>query len=309
MTVPTVSVVMPVYNAKAYIAKAVESILAQSFGHFELIIINDGSTDGSQQILEKYATQDPRIRLVTRENRGLVASLNEGIDLARADLIARMDADDVAFPERFALQVSFMDAHPEIVACGTCYNIIDFKDRILVACDREPQNDEEIQNTLLGGIPCLCHPTVMMRKTAVLAAGGYDPETMLAEDLDLWLRLGESGKLANLPEVLLGYREHGGSVSEMGHLKQIEVMKMVTERAWRRRSVIGQFQNKPWRPTSREAQHHRTIKYGWRAYVRGDRRMAFDYGITAIRELPMNREGWFLTFCALFKPMKQTVPY
>jgi glycosyltransferase involved in cell wall biosynthesis len=309
MSDPHISVVMPVYNAEPFIAKAMESVLSQTYPYFECIVINDGSTDKTGAILQSFSERDTRIRLVSRENRGLVATLNEGIALARAPLIARMDADDIAYPERFSLQITFMNEHPEVVALGTCYEVIDFKDRVLVVSDLEPQSNEEIQNTLLSGIPCLCHPTVMMRKEAVLRVGGYEPETMLAEDLDLWLRLGEIGQLANLPQVLLGYREHGGSVSEVGHFKQIEVMKMVTERAWKRRDVIGQFQNKPWRPTSIEAQQHRTLKYGWRAYVRGDRRMAMDYGWMAIREFPMKFEGWFLLFCAVFKPMKKPVQF
>ena len=125
MSSPSVSICMPVYNTKRYVAEAVESILAQTFGDFEFIIIDDGSTDGSRAILERYAKQDDRIRLISRPNTGIVGARNEALGLARGELIAVMDSDDVALPERFEVQVAYLREHPECVVVGSRALIID----------------------------------------------------------------------------------------------------------------------------------------------------------------------------------------
>src|SRR5512135_1833139 len=122
---PLISVCMPVYNAERYIARAVESILGQTFGDFEFLILDDGSTDGSLEILRRYANHDPRIRLTSRPNKGLPPSLNELVDQARGEFIARMDADDVALPERFARQVEYLRAHPDCVLVGSRVQLVD----------------------------------------------------------------------------------------------------------------------------------------------------------------------------------------
>src|SRR5262245_4670824 len=115
---PLVSVVMPVYNAAAYVAQAVESIRAQTLGDFEFIIVNDGSTDRSPRLLEGFAARDSRIKLISRPNTGIVGALNDGVAAARGELIARMDADDVSLPTRLEKQVTFMRSHPQVVALG-----------------------------------------------------------------------------------------------------------------------------------------------------------------------------------------------
>src|SRR6476661_6105481 len=122
---PPVSVLMPVYNAGRYVAEAVESILGQTYADFEFLIVDDGSTDRSRAILERYAARDPRIRLVSRPNTGYAAALNELLGLARGELVARMDADDVALPERLLRQVNYLRAHPEVVCVGTAVHLID----------------------------------------------------------------------------------------------------------------------------------------------------------------------------------------
>ncbi len=125
MPTPSISVLMPVYNTERYVAEAIESILAQTFGDFEFIIVNDGSTDDSLAILRRYEQQDQRIRLITRPNTGIVGALNDGLALARAELVARMDADDVSLPERLGKQRDFMSSHPGCVAMSTAYTIMD----------------------------------------------------------------------------------------------------------------------------------------------------------------------------------------
>ena len=207
-----ISVVLPVYNAEAYVREAVESILAQSFTDFELIAIDDGSTDGSGAILRELAARDTRIVLVERPNGGLVSALNEGIKMARADLIARMDADDVAMPERFALQHARMVQEPEPAVLGSFIRVMD-KDGDIMHLGKYPLTPKAAVRCLERGCPVI-HPTVMMRRDAVLKAGGYRKAFSHAEDYDLWLRMSDLGyAIANLPQLLLNYREHGANVS------------------------------------------------------------------------------------------------
>jgi len=291
---PAITVLIPVYNGEEYLREAVESILNQSFRDFEALIIDDGSTDGSLAILNEFAAQDERVRIISRENRGLVATLNEGIEQAKAPLIARMDADDIALPERFALQVAYLTEHPEVVCVGGRYINIDEKNRILTYMDHLPTDDEGVQQALLAGNSVLCHPCTLFRRDDALAVGGYDPETMLAEDLDLWLRLGERGKLGIVPDYVLHYREHSGSLSSGSHGKQLEVMRQVCAKAGERRGVSVPFECTGWRPTNRSELYDRMRARWWSGYARGYRSMALDYAWQAIKVMPWNPNGWWL---------------
>ena len=209
---PAISVVLPVHNAEAYVREAVESILAQSFTDFECIIINDGSTDGSGAILRELAACDARIVLVERPNGGLVSALNEGIKIARANLIARMDADDVSMPERFALQHARMMEKPELAVLGSFIRVMD-KAGDIIRLSEYPLTPKAAARHVEHGCP-VAHPAVMMRRDAVLKAGGYRKAFCHAEDYDLWLRMSDLGHaIANLPQPLLNYREHGANVS------------------------------------------------------------------------------------------------
>ena len=211
---PAISVVLPVYNAEAYVREAVESILAQTFTDFECIIINDGSADGSEAILRELAARDARIVLVERPNDGYVSALNEGIKIARTELIARMDADDVAMPERFALQHARMVQEHELAVLGSFFNMIDKVGNIIQLVER-PLTQKAIAHCLEHSCP-VTHPAVMMRRDAVLKAGGYRKAFSHAEDYDLWLRMSDLGyAIANLPQLLLNYRVHGANVSEV----------------------------------------------------------------------------------------------
>lgn len=211
---PAISVVLPVFNAEAYVREAVESILAQSFTDFELIVINDGSSDGSGAILRDLAIRDARIRLIERPNAGLVLALNDGIECARASLIARMDADDVAMPERLALQHARMLASPRLVVLGSFMRLMDASGKIIRLADY-PITESDTARFLEQGCP-LAHPTVMMRREAILEVGGYRRAFAHCEDYDLWLRISERGYgIANLPQPLLNYRIHGANVSSV----------------------------------------------------------------------------------------------
>ena len=199
MKAPAISVLMPVYNAELYVAEAVESVLAQTFTDFELITIDDGSTDRSSRILEGYAGLDSRIRLVSRPNTGIVGALNEGASMARGEIIARMDADDVSLPERFAKQFEYLLAHPDCDAAGSRVLLIDPEGAPICEINEERSHEEIDRAHMSRRTGAITHPAAMMRSEALHAVGGYRQECLWAEDFDLFLRMAEIGRLANLP--------------------------------------------------------------------------------------------------------------
>jgi hypothetical protein len=234
-SVPALSVILPVYNAEAFVREAVESILAQTFRDFELIVINDGSTDRSGAILHELAACDSRLVLIDRPNQGLVLTLNEGIQRARALFIARMDADDIAVPERFGLQLARMAADPTLGVLGSFIRIIDKTGHIL-RLGNYPVTPEASALFLDKGSP-LAHPSVMMRKDVLIKAGGYRPVFSHCEDYDLWLRVSELGYgIANLPQPLLKYRVHGANVSAV-HREAQELGTIIARLAHRCRKA------------------------------------------------------------------------
>jgi len=296
-----VSVLMPVYNAERYVAEAVESILAQTYTDFEFLIIDDGSTDRTPKILKRYAEQDPRIHLVSRPNRGLVPTLNEGLLLARGEFIARMDADDVALSDRFEVQVAYLREHPEVVCLGSKVQCIDEAGRFLYE-GSHAMDHEAIEELVLTGSCPLNHPSVMMRRAAVMAVGGYDPQMKHAEDLDLFLRLGEFGRLVNLPRTVLKYRVHPSSKCEAFILQHAEYMKLASDRACARRGIPPRYiERPPWRPANRLSRFEHAVRFGWTGYMRGDREMAQAYAAKAIRLIPWRFDGWRLLACIVMK--------
>jgi hypothetical protein len=229
---PRVSVVLPVFNAEAFLGEAVESVLAQSLEDFELIAIDDGSTDASRGILESFAARNGRVRLFARENRGLAATLNEGIQRAAAAYVAIMNADDISLPERLATQAAFLDAHPAVAAVGSQTRLM-LADRTAGPPTSLPESPAAIRSFLLRA-SALAHPAVMLRRQAVLDAGGYRPQIEPAEDYDLWLRLAERHDLANLPDVLLHYRVHAGQSTARAY-EAVAIASLVAQAAARAR--------------------------------------------------------------------------
>jgi hypothetical protein len=208
---PRVTVLMSVYNGGEYLDEAVSSIRDQSFEDFEFIIINDGSTDNSVACLDRHAQEDARIRILYQDNRGLVGSLNRGLAEARAGLVARMDSDDFALSHRLEAQVRRMDSDPSLVLLGGHIQVV--KD---IGGDsrtiRFPVGEHAVLHSLYYGSP-VAHPTVMMRTDLVRSIGGYRPFYAHCEDYDLWLRMSEIGKIDNLDDIMLKYRQHGNNVS------------------------------------------------------------------------------------------------
>jgi glycosyltransferase involved in cell wall biosynthesis len=202
---------MPVHNGAQYLRESVESILGQTFRDFELLVINDGSTDDTADIVASFG--DPRIRLLHNEtNLGLIATLNRGLDESRGDFIARMDHDDVSLPQRLERLLQFFTAHPSVGICGSSY--IPFGQADLSSFrGRCPTDPARIHAALLFNSP-LGHPTVMMRRAALERHGlRYRQDFVHAEDYDLWARAADCFPIANVPDRLLRYRVHPGQVT------------------------------------------------------------------------------------------------
>ena len=211
MPSPPISVVMPVNNGQAFLDEAVCSIRAQTFQDFELIVVDDGSRDATPEILRHHAVVDRRIRIVTQSQAGVVAALNNGIAASGGPYLARMDADDVAKPDRLARQLDILARHPNVAAIGSGYDVIDRAGRVRRQVTMPI--DPEVIRTTLDRTNCMAHSTVLMRRDAVIAAGGYRGAFRHCEDYDLWLRLVEHHDLLNVDEPLLLYREHPGQLT------------------------------------------------------------------------------------------------
>ncbi len=207
---PLISVLMSVYNGEKYLRKSINSILNQTFTNFEFIIINDGSTDNTANILKSI--QDPRIKVINQENKGLPISLNNGIKVSRGKYIARMDADDISLPERLFLQVDFLENHCDYMMVGTNVYVIDDND-IVIFKMAHPSDDLGIKWLCLFDSPFV-HSSVMIRKEIINKANNYrEEQNYFVEDYDLWSRIVYDGKVANLKEIVHLYRYNPKGIS------------------------------------------------------------------------------------------------
>ncbi|MFN3819565.1 glycosyltransferase [Blastomonas sp.] len=210
---------MSVYNDASFVAAAVQSILDQTERRFEFLIMDDGSTDRTGEILDEFAAADDRIKVFHQANRGTIASVNTLYDRVATPLIARMDGDDIALPNRFAVQLAFMIANPGIAAVGS--NTHDMDERgVVTPCELSyPLEPDEIAAALKTR-NVICQPSIMIRTEAVHAVGGYHAMYRHCEDYDLWLRISERYAMANIAEKLLIYRRSAGQVSEKNRFTQ-----------------------------------------------------------------------------------------
>ena len=254
---PKVTVLMPVYNAGKFLREAVDSILAQSFTDFEFLIIDDGSTDGSQSIVRSY--DDSRIRFVQNEkNIGVAATLNRGFDLARGEYIARMDADDISMPHRLERQIDFMEESPEVGVSGTWIRLFGDQPRVV---DRCPVGASVVKAYMLFDNP-LYHPTVIMQRNLIEKYNlRYDSHFNRAEDYDLWLRAANHFLLNNLPEVLVMMRHHKNSITNTTK----PVMTGQTEEL-----LLKGLQNLGLKPTDEELKFHHIVGRGRRLSSRDE---------------------------------------
>lgn len=200
MGLPKVSIIMSVYNGADYIEETLKSIFAQEYKNFELIIIDDASTDNTVEVINKF--QDPRLILkINKENKRLAYNLNIAISMATGKYLARMDADDICLKKRLTKQVEFLESHPEVFVVGGFAKQFGDMKKLMIY----PLTHEEIKASLLFE-NCLCHPAVMYRNKPELIK--YDPVFKASQDYELWVRLIWHQKFANIPEIILNYRIH-----------------------------------------------------------------------------------------------------
>ncbi len=303
---PLVSVLMSVYNSERYLGQTVNSILNQTYQNFEFIIIDDGSRDRSPAILDQYAALDQRIHVIHRENRGIPKTRNELLEKAQGELIAVMDSDDIALPDRLAVQVAFLQQHPDVVWVSGAFELIDERGRRLTRIPL-PCSNEEIQALLVQGNTSFLHPAAMVRRSAILQVGGYDEALPTAHDLDLWLKLSDIGQLANVPQTVVKYRIHSQSICDRNKDAALSEIQTAFDRAWQRRGITTRYQPTAvcgWRPrSSRASRHEFMLRYGWWAFNSRERLAALEYGLRAIALYPWVPDGWKLLFCAALKPL------
>ena len=229
---PLVSIILPSYNGERYIKEAIESVLNQSFGNFELILINDGSIDKTADILEEYKNKDSRIKTIHQENIGLAKSLNKGIRLAKGKYIARMDDDDLWLKEKLEKQIDFIEKNPEIGLLGTgCYEVTD-KGKI-IGKKIFPEKNQELQKDLIQYNPFI-HSSIMAKREVFDEVGLYDEKFRESEDYELWLRIAENYKIANLAEPLVTKRYCKKSLSPAKDKEQLYFVLEAKKTAVRR---------------------------------------------------------------------------
>lgn len=298
---PRVSVVMPVYNGGRFLAEAVESVLRQTFRDFELVAVDDGSVDDTLTVLRRYEKSDRRVRVISRANTGIVGALNDGLTAARGELVARMDGDDACMPTRLARQVAYLDAHPEVVLLGGNVMVMDEEGDDVAPLKDLKFTHEEIDASLLAcGWP-LVHPAVVMRAEALRRIGGYRSGTFPHEDHDLFLRMAEIGWVAALPEVVLRYRKHSGSVSwnsnSRGH------MAGIVAEACERRGVAREAP--PAEPPRASGESDARVKtrqlrsWAWQALAAGNLSTARKYAYRTVRAGLIERETMRLIACCV----------
>lgn len=232
---PVISVVMGAYNADEFIKPAVDSILAQTFTNFELLIINDGSSDMTQEILESYS--DRRLRIINQENHGLVYTLNKGFGMAIGEFVARMDADDISLPSRFEKQLQLITSNPKLGVVGSYFTYIDedsSKTSITIAM---PNKHKDLHRCFYVVNP-FAHGSTLIRKNAWLEHGGYTDKYGPTEDYELWRRVVESWDLAVIPEVLYWYRLNSAGISNSKQTTQHKYAKMILEEEWAKQHFV-----------------------------------------------------------------------
>lgn len=295
---PLISVIMSVYNGQAYLAEAVDSVLAQTLGDFEFIIIDDGSTDGSIALLNDYAKRDSRIRFTSRPNKGLTATLNEALRASHGKYIARMDPDDVSLPHRFEKQVAFLEQHPDVVCLGSRVLMIDPYGTPLRETN-QPLDHNDLDRDLLQGLGwSIVHPVAMMRRDTLEAVGGYNEKYRTSQDMELWLRLAEVGKLANQPEILLKYRQHLESANFAKAEQQKKLKVQILSEAYDRRG-IGPFDPASLQPPPISDPFQVRKRWGWAALKTRHMQAARAHAWANIKQRPTSMEMWKLLFFAV----------
>lgn len=299
---PKVTVLMSVYNSEQYLREAIDSILGQTYTDFEFLIINDGSKDKSLDIIKSY--DDPRIRLISRANKGLTASLNEGIEKAKGEYIARQDSDDVSVLDRLEKEVAYLDAHPSVGLVGSNYTIMDSSGKELVTTNVFTRPHD----LKLAQVTCnqYGHGSVMMRKAILDKVGGYDKRVGYVEDYDLWTRISRVADIANFEEPLFLYRRNDEGITRQNLDLQIRQTFAVRDKAFRhflkhRREYKVLF----YKPSGteyrrRKATLYRDLAYLYRKNDRPAGALAMLFLSTVLQ--PRNRKNYYCVQYTLYKP-------
>lgn len=297
-TLPRVSVLMAVYNTAPYLQEALLSITRQSFGDFEFLVIDDGSSDGSTELLQAFAANEPRMMLTVRKNLGLVATRNELLNAARGALVAWMDSDDVSTVDRLALQASRFESDPELICLGGVAQCID-PDGNPMNLERYPLDHAGIVvDQRKGG--AMRFPTTMMRRQPALDVGGFRQPFSIGEDFDLLLRLSEVGKMANLPETIYLYRQHLSSVcATLGPrwaAYRDEILELARERRERGADRLQRGETvsiaAPEPANTRRLVSQTYSQWARYALMNGNRRLAWKYAKAAVTAQPMAPAVW-----------------
>ena len=277
---------MPVYNCGHYLDEAIRSIRDQTFTDFEFVIVNDGSTDDSLEVIERHAAEDSRIVVLDRPNGGIVDALNAGLAVCQGEYIARMDGDDISLPERLSVQLKFFEKNPQCVLVGSQVYTLNDKNGICGEMTHPlTSNDIIIHGLKQGGGPII-HPTFLMRVWAVKKIDGYRERMCLAEDLDLIFRLAEVGSVANVPEYLLMYRIHPEQTSHRYNYKQtLAVIAAVEDAARRRNADVSQLSS------------NLLVQASWQATDTGHRIQGLFFALKSILLAPLS----LLTYRAFFR--------
>jgi glycosyltransferase involved in cell wall biosynthesis len=302
---PTVSVLIPVHNTARWLAQTIASVQRQSVPDWELIALDDGSTDASYETLQNLAIHEPRMRILTRPNKGLVATRNELLAMARGEFIAWLDSDDRMTLDRLALQLDRFAREPGLLCLGGACTLTD-PDGLPLRTHAFPTNHEDLVQAMREEI-AFYFPSVTMRRDAAVKVGGFREPFAIAEDYDLCLRLSEIGRVGNLSEVVLLYRQHMASTANSGRAKTHGYSRLVRELAEERRTtgtdrlqrgepVALHFDPLPSKRHNHAETHRR---WAWWALGHGYLQTARKYALRSIREAPFHRDSWKLMACAL----------
>jgi glycosyltransferase involved in cell wall biosynthesis len=298
---PAISVLMPVYNAALHLREAMDSILGQSFGDFEFLCVDDGSTDQSPNILRDYASRDPRVVIITKPNGGVTSALNAGLKVARGEFVARMDADDIADPQRFEAQMAHMREHPEVVAVGCRVTHMTARGVDISLSPLYATHEEIVQCLWNGNSSAMPHFGSFMRRAALTQIGNYREEFRTAQDLDLFLRLSEIGKFGNVPRSLMRYRVHEGSVGARKADEQARNAREILRQAYERRGMKLPKHLAKWKNVVVSINRQR---WGWQALDEGRYAAARGHAWNVLRRRPFRAQSWKLAMHALLGPAR-----
>jgi glycosyltransferase involved in cell wall biosynthesis len=272
------SVLSPVYKGERYIREPIDSILRQTYPHFEFVIVNDGSTDSTPRILDHYASLDARIRVINQSNQDQPRALNTGITAARHDWVAIIDHDDISEPQRLERQVATLRANPTVRAVGGYAHEIDAEGRVVGAVPLGPTSVAAFRRLRdEDGWVILVHSAVIFHRETVLRLGGYRPAFGSAADSDLWSRLSDEHDIVTVPEYLVRYRIHLNSMSYTRFFEQQEVVRWIRacqseRRAGRPEPTLAQVRERERRPVGMG--RLRTLRYDWTMFFLRRRRVA-----------------------------------